>query len=128
MSELQQKILDMLMESQFWPPERMLEFQRSQLAQLLRHARENVPFYRNRLDPVFKSNGEIDWDRWLQIPIVTRADLRDRRSELLAAKLPPGHGPTKTFTTSGSSGIPVSIEATRLWGHANRAANRRFLG
>ena len=126
MSELQQKILDMLMESQFWPPERMLEFQRSQLAQLLRHARENVPFYRNRLDPVFKSNGEIDWDRWLQIPIVTRADLRDRRSELLAAKLPPGHGPTKTFTTSGSSGIPVSIEATRLWGHANRAANRRF--
>ena len=126
MSDVQKKIFEMLMESQFWPPETMLAFQRNQLAQLLLHARENVPFYKNRLDAVFKRNGMIDWDRWQEIPIVTRADLRDRRSELLATKLPPGHGPTKTFASSGSSGIPIAVEATRLWGHANRAASRRF--
>jgi phenylacetate-CoA ligase len=126
MSEMRNKILGMLMESQFWPPETMLAFQRSQLAQLLRHARENVPFYKTRLDPVFKKNDDIDWDRWHELPIVTRADLRDRRNELLAAKLPPGHGPSQAFSTSGSSGIPVAMEITWFWGRANRAAIHRF--
>jgi phenylacetate-CoA ligase len=126
MSGMQQKIFDMLMESQFWPPETMLAFQRNQLTQLLLHARENVPFYKTRLNVALKENDAIDWDRWHEIPIVTRADLRDRRAEMLAAKLPPGHGPAKTFSSSGSSGIPVAVEATRLWGHANRAAARRF--
>jgi phenylacetate-CoA ligase len=126
MGEAKTKIFEMLMESQFWPPEVMLAFQRTQLAQLLHHARENVPFYRTRLDPLFKKNGGIDWDRWHEIPIVTRADLRDRRDELLATKLPPGHGPSKAFSTSGSSGIPIAMEITRFWGQANRAAAHRF--
>jgi phenylacetate-CoA ligase len=120
------KIFDMLMESQFWPPETMLAFQRTQLTQLLFHARENVPFYKTRLNPLFRKNGDIDWSRWHEIPIVTRADLRDRRNELLATELPPGHGPSEAFTTSGSSGIPVAMETTWFWGQANRAAIRRF--
>ncbi|MDP1702424.1 MAG: hypothetical protein Q8L53_15885 [Aestuariivirga sp.] len=123
---LRRRIFEMLMESQYWPPERMLEFQRSQLAQLLRHAKATVPFYKTRLDPVFKSNGEIDWDRWHEIPIVTRADLRDRRNELLATELPPGHGPTKTFHSSGSSGVPIAMEVTQTWTHANHAVAQRF--
>jgi phenylacetate-CoA ligase len=117
---------EMLMKSQHWPASSLLQYQRSQLSQLLHHARKNVPFYQTRLDPVFKEDGEIDWDRWHEIPIVTRTDLRDRRIEMLAAQLPPGHGPIKTFTTSGSSGIPVAVEATKLWGYANRAAAYRF--
>ena len=103
----------------------MLAYQRSQLAQLLRHAKATVPFYKTRLDPVFKKNGDIDWGRWHEIPIVTRADLRDRRDEMLATELPPGHGPTKTFNSSGSSGVPVSMEVTTLASAANRAATMR---
>lgn len=121
-----QRIYEMLMESQFWPPETMLAFQRSQLTQLLLHARENVPFYKTRLDPLFKKNGDIDWDRWHEIPIVNRADLRDRRNELLAVELPPGHGPAKTFNSSGSSGIPIAVEVTQVWTYANQAAIHRF--
>ena len=123
---IKQRISEMLMESQFWPLEVMLAFQRTQLTQLLLHARENVPFYKTRLDPLFKKNDDIDWGRWHEIPIVTRADLRDRRNELLATKLPPGHGPSKAFNTSGSSGIPIEMEITWLWGRANRAAAHRF--
>lgn len=121
-----QRIFEMLMESQYWPPERMLEFQRSQLMQLLRHAKATVPFYKTRLDPVFKRNGDIDWDRWHEIPIVTRADLRDRRDEMLTSGLPPDHGPVKDFSTSGSSGIPITITATAIASAARRAAHRRF--
>jgi phenylacetate-CoA ligase len=123
---LRQRIYEMLMESQYWPPEQMLAYQRSQLAQLLRHAKATVPFYKTRLDVVFKKNGGIDWDRWHEIPIVTRADLRDNRDEMLTTALPPGHGPTKTFYSSGSSGVPVSIEATGIATEANLAASYRF--
>ncbi len=123
---LKQRIYEMLMESQFWPPETMRAYQCSQLASLLRHARATVPFYRSRLDRVFRKDGDIDWERWHEIPLVTRADLRDRRAEMLAAELPPGHGPAKTFYSSGSSGIPVAVEVTPLWSHANRAAADRF--
>jgi len=124
-ASLRQRIYEMLMESQYWPPEQMLAYQRSQLAQLLHHARATVPFYKTRLDPVFKKNGDIDWNRWQEIPIVTRADLRDKREQMLTTALPPGHGPTKTFHSSGSSGVPVSIEVTSLASSANLAATMR---
>ena len=122
MSALQKQIFDMLMKSQFWPPNQMLAFQRSQLKQLLHYAKATVPFYKTRLDVVFKKNGEIDWDHWHEIPIVTRADLRDNRDEMLTTALPPGHGPTKTFHSSGSSGVPVSVEVTQLATLAKLAA------
>jgi phenylacetate-CoA ligase len=115
------------MESQYWPAQQMLEFQRSQLRQLLKHAKETVPFYKTRLDCVFNKNGDMDWDRWNEIPIVTRADLRDRRDEMLTTSLPEGHGPTKTIHSSGSSGVPVSVEVTKIWSTANQACIFRFL-
>lgn len=123
---LRQRIYEMLMESQYWPPALMLEFQRSQLVQLLRHARATVPFYKTRLDPLFTKNGDFEWSRWHEIPVVTRADLRERRSELLARELPPGHGSTKDFSTSGSSGVPITITATAIAGAAKEAARERF--
>ena len=92
----------------------MLAYQRSQLGQLLRHAKATVPFYRTRLDAVFKRNGDIDWDRWQEIPIVTRADLRDNYSAMITTALPPGHGPAKTYRSSGSSGIPIAVETTAI--------------
>jgi phenylacetate-CoA ligase len=122
MSVLQKQIFDMLMKSRFWTSDQMLAFQRSQLKQLLHHAKATVPFYKTRLDVVFKKDGEIDWDRWQEIPIVTRADLRDNRDEMLTTALPPGHGPTKTFHSSGSSGVPVSVEVTQLATLAKLAA------
>lgn len=123
---LRQRIYEMLMESQFWPPGPMLAYQRSQLAQLLRHAKSTVPFYKTRLDAVFDKNGGIDWNRWNEIPIVTRAELREHRTELLARELPPGHGPTKDFSTSGSSGVPVTVTATAIASAARAAATQRM--
>jgi phenylacetate-CoA ligase len=124
-SPFRQRIDEMLMESLYWPPALMLEFQRTQLAQLLRHAKATVPFYKTRLDPLFGKNSTIDWSRWHEIPIITRADLRERRTELLARELPPGHGPTKDFSTSGSSGVPITVTATSIAGQAQRAAHAR---
>jgi phenylacetate-CoA ligase len=120
-----QRIYGMLMESQYWSPGQMLAYQRSQLKQLLHHARATVPFYKTRLDAVFKKNGEIDWDRWHEIPIVTRADLRDQRNQMQASVLPPDHGPTKDYSTSGTTGIPITLTVPSLMSAVNRAALKR---
>lgn len=122
---LQRQFFDMLMESQFWSPEALRDYQRSQLAQLLRHARANVPFYQHRLDAVVKPNGDIDWDRWGEIPIVRRQDLVEHREAMQATELPKGHGPTAVFETSGSTGLPIKRTATSVGTIANNALRWR---
>jgi phenylacetate-CoA ligase len=111
---LTQDFFDMLMESQYWSPATLVTYQREQLEQLLRHARRNVPFYETRLDPVFRAGGGIDWSRWSEVPIVTRADMSENRITMLARELPKGHGRVGTTSTSGSTGLPVEISSNRL--------------
>lgn len=113
-AELQRQFFEMLMESQYWSPAALIDYQRSQLAQLLRHARANVPFYAHRLNRVFTASGDIDWDRWGEIPIVKRADLIEHREAMLARQLPPGHGPVARIRSSGSTGHPVEAVVTRI--------------
>lgn len=119
---LVQQFHEMLMESQYWSPQALAEYQRSQLSQLLRHARAQVPFYARRLDPVFTPTGEINWSRWYEIPIVTRADLIERRQSMQARELPAGHGARYEATTSGSTGVEVTTTHNGLANMANRAA------
>jgi phenylacetate-CoA ligase len=115
----------MLLESQYWPPAQLLEFQRSQLNQLLVHARENVPFYRDRLALLFRSDGSIDWDRWREVPITTKEDLRDRGDTMLARANPQGHGAITDSFTSGSTGIPVTLYKNDLFRIVSQVASIR---
>lgn len=113
-AELQHQFYDMLMESQFWSPQQMQDYQRGQLEQLLHHARKNVPFFETRLDPVFKASGGIDWDRWRDIPVMRRGDLVNHKDSLRAKVLPPGHGPVGRTLSSGSTGHPIEALVTRI--------------
>jgi phenylacetate-CoA ligase len=106
-SQTQRRFFEMLMESQHWPKQKMIVYQRQRLMYLLRHARDTVPFYRDRLARLFKGD-DVDWDRWQDLPTVTREDLVDRRAEMQAVDLDPAHGPTAEFSTSGSTGAPVT--------------------
>jgi phenylacetate-CoA ligase len=125
MHPLQKQIYDMLMESQFWLPETMLDYQRSQLSQLLHHARAQVPFYKTRLNPVFRKNGAVDWDRWQEIPIIKRQHLAKERERMLARQLPPGHGTTSEVYSSGSSGMPIVTSHSSLARWASGMAEYR---
>lgn len=124
-SDLLQQFYDLLMESQYWPPARMREYQEEQLGHLLRHARANSPFYATRLDAVFRRDGSIDFSRWRQIPILKRQDLVDHREAMLANNVPPHHGPGGDFSTSGSTGIPVTVRTNGMATLAGRAAEYR---
>src|SRR3569833_2285907 len=109
MYEAEQKAeFDLLMESLFWTAEAIQNLQRQRLEPLLRHARADVPFYATRLDALFRANGEIDWSRWRDVPIVTREDLLKHRRAMLARRVPNGHEEIVDISTSGSTGRPAT--------------------
>lgn len=122
---LQRRYFRMLMESQFWSPAEMQAYQQTQLAQLLRHAKAQSPFYEQRLDVMFRPNGEIDWGRWGEIPILRRSDLLEHRDAMLAREIPAEHGELKDSTTSGSTGSPVTVRDTEFANLALQATNFR---
>ncbi len=121
-----QQVLDLLLESQFWPPHKMLEFQRENLTALLHHAKAHVPFYKSRLDCVLRGDGTIDWDRWEDIPIVTRADLRDRGEEMMATSLPNNDAYVGSASSSGSTGTPITHHISKLSSLVLEQAWKRF--
>lgn len=124
-ADIQLQYFNMLRESQYWRPEKMQEFQRAQLDILLRHARTNVPFYATRLDAVFRTDDTIDWERWRDLPIVERRDLAEHREAMQARSIPPGHGSTAVFHSSGSTGVPISITQNGLATIGSKAAEYR---
>lgn len=115
MHEAEQRAeFELLMESQFWPLDRIRALQRERLENLLRHAKANVPFYATRLDPLFRADGSIDWDRWSDIPTLKRSDLFEHRRALLARDMPTGHGHIGDISSSGSTGKPVTTSHSSL--------------
>jgi phenylacetate-CoA ligase len=105
-----------LQQTQFFAREQLVAHQRALLEPLLRHARAHVPFYRDsgRLEVLFRTDDTIDWDRWGEIPLLSRKDLQSSPEALTSEKIPESHGKPVSYATSGSTGEPVSIISTPL--------------
>src|SRR5947207_7459597 len=101
--------------SQWWPPEQMRQHQFRQLAALLRHAFETVPFYRDRLAAVgYRPGDTVDEELLAQIPILTRRDVQTIGERLASTKMPPEHGRIESIVTTGSTGSPIKVLKTGL--------------
>ncbi len=110
-------LLYQLEQSQWWSPERLGAQQSRQLAQLLRHARKNVPFYAKRLTLAGnKPQDAVAPAVWSQLPLLTRADIQAAGQALASRALPPSHGRTDEIFTSGSTGKPIRAIRSQLWG------------
>ncbi|MEX2129592.1 MAG: hypothetical protein WD871_15315 [Xanthobacteraceae bacterium] len=105
--------------SQWWPASRHLEFQTAQLGNLLAHAYRQVPYYRKLLDSVrLKPGSPVDWNRWRELPLLTRDHLQDGGAALHARELPPGQQEIDRLRSSGSTGRAVEVITTNfndLW-------------
>lgn len=112
-------ILFQLDQSQWWPEERLRHAQRRQLAALLAHARDQVPFYRNRLPRDWPDPADAPaWEAaWQALPILRREEIQaaDASEAMLADALPPGHGEYREVFTSGSTGMPIRAVRSQLW-------------
>src|SRR5207247_3178918 len=91
----------------FLPPADLILRQRRFLEPLIRHARTHVPFYRDsgRLDVLFGAGGAIDWDRWSEIPPLSRGDVQ-RAGDALRSEM--FQGDSQPYATSGSTGAPLT--------------------
>ncbi|HEY7643626.1 MAG TPA: hypothetical protein VH858_01180 [Hyphomicrobiales bacterium] len=113
-------------ETQYLPPDRMRAYQQRLLASLLRHARAETAFYPDRLARIFRAGDEIDWDRWQDIPILTRHEAQENFEALSARSLPPAAGAAIEDTSSGSTGRPLRHLTTDLQYLGAACCSERF--
>ena len=104
-----------LARSEWWPPERLRAHQYRQLAALVRHALDTVPYYRDSLPPgLLDADGLIDQARWHDVPLLRRETVQREGERLTSTAPPPEHGPIAVIRTSGSTGRPVRVSRTVL--------------
>jgi phenylacetate-CoA ligase len=120
------EFLKALDETQYLSPARLQAYQRRLLARLLDHARRETDFYAKRIDAVARADGHIDWDRWTEIPILTRAEGQDNFAALCARSLPSAAGGSSEDTSSGSTGRPFRHLTCDIQDLASGCASERF--
>jgi phenylacetate-CoA ligase len=113
-------------ETQYLPPGRMIVYQRRLLGVLLRHASRETAFYPDRLARMFQADGAIDWDRWQDIPVLTRQDAQENFEVLSARSMPPSSGKPFEDTSSGSTGRPLRHLSTDLQNLGAACCSERF--
>jgi len=99
-------MLRALCESERLAPQALAERRRAQLALLLAHAREHVPWYRDRLP----EGGDFP----AGAPLLTRREVLAAGERLHARRLPAGHRVVCETVTSGSTGTPVRTLGTNV--------------
>ncbi|MCE9638993.1 MAG: phenylacetate--CoA ligase family protein [Betaproteobacteria bacterium] len=104
-----------LNQSQWWSAGQLREEQFRQLSVLLLHARETVPFYRQRLAGLDLSRG-LDAASFAAVPLLTRQDVQTSFDALTSTRVPAAHGKVADGETSGSTGRPVRFRITELGG------------
>jgi phenylacetate-CoA ligase len=99
-------------------------YQQALLKQLVKHAYETVPFYRDRLANLIDGD-EIDLSRWNEVPILTRDTIVAHRDEMQSCNVPPQAGSVQEILTTGTTGKPLRIAYNQLNKVAAVAAFRR---
>jgi len=103
-----------LEKTQWLDPQALRQRQSLQFVQMMHHARRYSPFYKKRLQDLGSKKKPLDNDSFLQIPLLTRADIQSHHDALLATKLPPNDAVAGTTETSGSTGQTVKVTKSRV--------------
>lgn len=108
-------VLFQLGQSEWWPAQVLWETQRRQIREVLQHAVQNVPFYRQRLGQAYASLPEaFAREDFARLPMLTRNAVQDNFAALRSEKIPEAHGRVSEGLTSGSVGDPLRFLATDL--------------
>jgi len=107
-------VVAQLEQTQWWSPEQLRAHQLHQASALLRHARDTTPWYAERLAGL--ALDPLDEEGWQRVPVVGRRTIRTRGHEMLSRALPKAHGAPQEISTSGSTGTPITVKRTPLFG------------
>lgn len=102
-------------QSQWWGQAQLQAHQLTQLAPLVLHAYRTVPFYRKLYHQQgFRPKHILTPENWVKIPIITRKQIQDNEGSFLSEQTPAAHGSVDSVTTSGSTGMPITVHNTQL--------------
>lgn len=92
-------------------PEHLFTLQLPQLLELLRFARNTVPYYQDRFAhlPEITTVEQLR-SLWHEIPVLTRHDLQQAKENIFTRKPMPSHEPSELMTSTGSTGMPVTVK------------------
>jgi len=97
-----------LQESQWWSREKLQEYQMHQLEKLLKHAYENVPYYRKVFDEEGLKPKDIqDFKDLGKFPYLTKDIVGENLDDLIARNVP--RKDAEYVTTGGTSGKPLGF-------------------
>ena len=121
------RCLKALEQSQWWPRDRILELQNKRLRWLIRHAYENVPYYRRLFDERALKPGDIKRAQDLvKLPVLTKRLIWDNFDDMMAQGVPSKE--VIPQSTGGSTGETLKFYSTKdayyNWGYA--AAQRAY--
>lgn len=125
--EREKEIHRALDKSQWLSAGAMAKAQAAQIERLVRHARAHVPFYAERLTPLFTRRGHFDLGGWQKVRPLRRLDLREHFEALRSASVPPEVGRVIPLKTSGSTAEPVSALKCGSQSVAATASAARFM-
>jgi phenylacetate-CoA ligase len=98
----------LLERSQYWPAEYYEIYQLYLLKALLRHAYNNIPFYRHKYDlHKIRINDIEAYSDIKYLPIVTKRDIRENVAQMKARNY--NGSAFQYHTTGGSTGTPVGL-------------------
>jgi phenylacetate-CoA ligase len=96
-----------LEQTQWWSASRLHQWQVRRLVELVSHAREQVPYYAERLAGLPAGKARFE-EHWSAIPRLTKAGVRENAHRLRSRTFTSGHGLARR-SSSGSSGHPLTI-------------------
>ncbi len=97
--------------SQQLPPEKLERHQLDQAAILLRHALATVPYYREKYGTRALPD-KLDCDVWRSLPFLERSDIQQHFELMKSSGVPPSHGNSRMYGSSGSTGRPIKTLGT----------------
>jgi phenylacetate-CoA ligase len=100
--------------TQWYTPDQLLDLQFRQLDELLRHACDTVPYYRERFRGIYDPNARLTPERFARLPVLTRGVLHESFDALQSAAPPPAHGPVVETRSADSTGTSLRVLKTRL--------------
>lgn len=114
--------LEFVLQSQYWTEEKIRKYQWDKLHELLQHAYQHVPYYRNIFNRIGATPDDIKtFEDFGRIPFLTKSDIQNSLENLTATGTDPQS--LSLNSTGGSTGMPLNFYQDanyRLWSDAAR--------
>lgn len=98
-------------QSEYLSAAEIAQLQLKQAEFLLYCAKRSVPLYKERLPKV---GGALTQEEWEKIPVLSREELVNAKTQLINQKPLKGHDQFNEITTSGSTGMPITAYGTQV--------------